>query len=121
MNATQKPLYPEHDKLSAVNDKSQIIGEFLDWASNQGWQMMMWREDLKDTRDCPIMAWNLKDKCQPNCSKCGGTGSVEVEVDSWVSAPGSIQDKLAQFFGIDRDVLEAEKRAMLDSIREANP
>lgn len=25
--------YPEHDKLSAVVDKSQAIGEFLEWLS----------------------------------------------------------------------------------------
>lgn len=23
--------YPEHDKLSAIKDKSQSIGEFLEW------------------------------------------------------------------------------------------
>jgi len=32
--------YPEHDKLRAVSNKSQSIGEFLDWARNEhGWEL----------------------------------------------------------------------------------
>lgn len=27
--------YPEHEKLKAVHDKSQIIGEFIDWAESE--------------------------------------------------------------------------------------
>lgn len=29
-------LYPEHEKLKAISDKSQAIGEFLDWLPSQG-------------------------------------------------------------------------------------
>lgn len=28
--------YPEHEKLSAVKDHSQVCGEFLDWIEQQG-------------------------------------------------------------------------------------
>lgn len=28
--------YPEHDRLAAVNDKTQTIGEFLEWAGSTG-------------------------------------------------------------------------------------
>lgn len=31
--------YPEHDKLSEVKDQTQAIGEFLDWAAEQGIQL----------------------------------------------------------------------------------
>lgn len=27
--------YPEHDKLSAIRDQSQSIGQFLDWLLNE--------------------------------------------------------------------------------------
>ncbi len=27
--------YPEHDKLEQVQDKAQVIGEFLDWLTNE--------------------------------------------------------------------------------------
>lgn len=42
--------FPEHDKLHAVADETQAIGEFLDWLANQGVHLMVWREDLTDTR-----------------------------------------------------------------------
>lgn len=29
------PTYPEHDKLRAVKENSQVIGEFLDWLINE--------------------------------------------------------------------------------------
>ena len=28
-----EPLYPEHEKLLAIKDSSQVIGVFLDWLS----------------------------------------------------------------------------------------
>ena len=31
---TQSKQYPECEKLGAVRDKSQLIGEFLDWLSD---------------------------------------------------------------------------------------
>jgi predicted RNA binding protein YcfA (HicA-like mRNA interferase family) len=31
--------YPEHEKLAAISDKSQEIGEFLDWLQKQGWHL----------------------------------------------------------------------------------
>ena len=27
--------YPEHEKVEEVGDKSQVIGEFLEWAAHQ--------------------------------------------------------------------------------------
>ena len=75
--------YPEHEKLAAVKDKSQAIGDFLDWALQEhgAWLMV-------------------------------GDGDAGVR-----SLPKPIIDLLADFFGIDLDVIEAEKRAMLDEMR----
>jgi hypothetical protein len=28
-------LYPEHEKLKAIKDKSQAIGEFIDWLESE--------------------------------------------------------------------------------------
>jgi len=42
--------YPEHDKMSAIVDQSQAIGEFLDWLATRGISLMTWREDLTDER-----------------------------------------------------------------------
>jgi hypothetical protein len=32
--------FPEHDKLAAVQDQSQIVGEFMEWAEENGYQLM---------------------------------------------------------------------------------
>jgi hypothetical protein len=42
--------YPEHEKLQAVSEQTQAIGEFLEWLNSQSVQLMIWREDLTDTR-----------------------------------------------------------------------
>lgn len=68
--------YPEHDKLSAISDQSQVIGEFTDWAMGKGY---IEKPSFKPT-----------------------------------------QDILAEFFGIDQEKLEEEKRAMLASLRQLN-
>jgi hypothetical protein len=49
--------YPEHDKQALVIEQTQAIGEFLDWLGSQGVNLMVWREDLTDSRptdpECP--------------------------------------------------------------------
>lgn len=38
LNATAEPgQYPEHEKLSAISELSQAIGEFLEWCQGKGW------------------------------------------------------------------------------------
>lgn len=80
--------YPMHDKLSAVRDRSQAIGEFLDWADERGWSLH------DTTTDDPY----------------GRTYPVRL----------TINQILAEFFGIDLEVLEDEKRRMLDFQRALN-
>lgn len=40
------PDYPEHDKLQVVHEDSQIIGEFLDWMSDQGIHRGVYDDDF---------------------------------------------------------------------------
>lgn len=42
--------FPEHDKMTAVAEQTQAIGEFLEWLASEGVHLMVWREDLTDTR-----------------------------------------------------------------------
>lgn len=32
--------YPEHEKLEKIQDKSQVVGEFLDWLLMNGWSIV---------------------------------------------------------------------------------
>jgi hypothetical protein len=76
--------------MEAIMNESQRIGEFVDWLQEKGIYL---------------------------CEYRSYTDSSIVELDR---TRKNIQDLLAEFFGIDLDKIEAEKRAMLDEIRKAN-
>lgn len=73
--------YPEHEKLAAIREQSQAIGEFLDLGR---WTL------------CELREW---DDHSPTME------------------PVNIQDALAEYFGIDQQKIEAEKREMLEALR----
>jgi hypothetical protein len=37
--------FPEHDKLSAIQSRTQAIGEFIEWAGSQGVHLVRFDED----------------------------------------------------------------------------
>ena len=81
--------YPEHDKLRAISGKSQAIGEFLDWlGAEKHWFLAEW----------------------------DGIKRADGDERAW-PASYSITKLLAEFFEIDLDKIEAEKRAMLEALR----
>jgi len=82
--------YPEHEKLEKVQEKSQAIGEFLEW--------------LNDEKGLSLAVW----------------GEDEVIGECLYPAHPSVQDLLAEFFGIDLQVLEDEKQAMLVELRRTD-
>jgi hypothetical protein len=87
--------YPEHDKLREIQHKSQACGEFLEWLL--GPQRYVIGEYHSHDAFCTERGVKL----------CGMiTGGI-------YPAPVNIRKLLAQFFEIDEDVLEEEKRAML--------
>jgi hypothetical protein len=79
--------YPEHDKLKAVQEESQTIGEFLDTC---GYTLAKWSKE-------------------PHL----------VDYSELVPV-GNIPDILAEYFCIDQNKIEAEKRAMLEEMRTVN-
>lgn len=83
--------YPEHEKQAKIIDKSQAIGEFLDWLQNEEGITLAHYDDSYYQ------------------------GHVLTPVHR------SIQGWLARYFGIDLNRLEDEKREMLRLQREHNP
>lgn len=77
--------YPEHDKLMKIRDKSQAIGEFVEWLAGQGIHF----------------------------------GTYD-DFDRFQMVRADIQGRLAEYFEIDLNRLEAEKRAMLEFQRRLN-
>jgi hypothetical protein len=95
-----KEKYPEHEKLHKVKDLSQSCGEFLDWLQNEKFIRLCTledertiNEDEEDEEELPAGFYQIN---QSNTSL------------------------LAEYFGIDPNKLEEEKRQMLDEIRTAN-
>ena len=117
--------YPEHEKLAKVRDASQSIGEFLEWAQERGWNLAEWRTDLTVEVDCSV-SFTQKDYCVSEDSirdhePCGGTGRRTVKAnDALLPIQPGLTDVLATYFDIDQNVLEAEKRTMLDAQRALN-
>lgn len=87
-----KEQYPEHEKLKAVSDKSQEIGQFLDWMRDEkGYQF-------------------------------GFLGDADSGEDPGRIYPTylDVTRVLADYFDIDLKKIEQEKREMLKSIRSAD-
>lgn len=112
--------YPEHEKLSKIEDKSQTIGEFIEWAEGKGIHLAMYRETMNDNYVDPktfevvdeyTRGDQLNKKVVHNPEYCPAG-------NYFINKP--IQDLLAEFFGVDQGKLEKEKRRMLKVCRELN-
>ena len=126
--------FPEHLKLEKISAESQSIGAFLDhMSSEKGFQLLKWVEETYE-EPCPgygifyscaggkrvLVSGDDDDEDQITeltCKKCDGTGVVEEHFKGYRPI-SSIQDTLAEYFGIDQKKIEQEKRAMIDAIRE---
>lgn len=94
-----KEQYPEHQKLQAVREKSQAIGEFLEWLlSIKGFRLAKWMK--------------VPDESE--------FASETDEVDALVQQSIDVNKLLAEYYDIDLDKLEAEKMAMLEDLRKQN-
>lgn len=79
-------LYPEHEKMRRISGQSQSIGDFIEWLHSQGLGLGRWQE-VEGYRN-----------------------------EQFVPALEGISSLLAKYFDIDLDVIEAEKRQMLDAL-----
>lgn len=120
--------YPEHEKLMAVKDESQAIGEFLDLGLPRiGGGMVIYEQC---TFDCDCLACQQLYKAdrnhEPDELATAGfdpdtrVSERPVQLADWRPTLRTVQSMLAEYFGIDRGKLEAEKRAMLDALRSAS-
>lgn len=81
MNA---PKTPELDKISKVSDKSQAIGEFLEWLVQKKEIVLAKWMDMEGWDPQLVVAYEPKNKL------------------------------LAEYFGIDQDKVENERRKLLE-------
>lgn len=110
--------YPEHDKLSAIKDESHAIGLFID----HGLPKMGLAIYEKIVRPCEC-GWcdhreGDRSKWHTEADRATQVDGV-VQITEWHPTYRTIDRILAEYFEIDRDRLDDEKRAMLDAMRSA--
>jgi hypothetical protein len=96
---TKYPPTPELDRMLDVRDKSQIIGEFIEWLTEQSIQLCKPHEH--------------SDECYED------SGHISCDMIRGELWPVHIATEklLAQYFEIDLAKCEEERRAILDSLR----
>lgn len=82
--------YPEHEKLAKIADKSQTMGEWVEWLQGKGYVLAEYGTGEPGDDRSPHRLYAVH------------------------SNPSEL---LAEFFDIDRDKIEAEKRQMLEEMR----
>lgn len=85
--------YPLHTLMKAEEERRAVVQKVLDWLDEQGWTICRWAGD--EGGDI-------------------GVGPCHEYVPIHESKP----DLIGKFFGVDPQAFDAEKRAMLDAIRE---
>lgn len=93
-------VYPENAKLDEISDKSQEIGEFLEWLRSGDYES---REDLGGIE---LACHRMRGR---SCRREAELSPTRVPVN----------DLLAAYFEIDQDKIEAEKRAMIDEFAKS--
>ena len=104
--------YPECDKMVKVQSQAQAIGEFLEWLDSKERRVCEWVEGTTDAARI-ARAFNFgaheEDEEEDNKPNTG-----------WYPITFNIEKLLAEYFNIDLQMVEKEKRQILDEIRKTN-
>jgi hypothetical protein len=129
----EMPPTPELDKMSAVREQSQAIGEFLDWltgekglslcrqqvSGNNGKPQIRWKAGV---RKCKQYRASIRSREPDRNDLYNGDAELNPEHEHWPSgffpANENIEKLLAEFFEIDLNKVEEERRAILEALRE---
>jgi len=104
--------YPECEKMAAVHEKSQAIGEFLEWLQTGEADGTVFK------RPVFLAAHRIVTEdsgCVPLHEEDRYVSDVEI-----VPLCATTENLLARFFNIDMEKVEKERQAMLDDLRKQN-
>jgi len=116
--------YPECEKLAKVKDASQIIGEFLEWLGAQGIRL-----HERPIKEAVIARMKGLPVDNGHCILCGGKlvfgvcGGCNAHqdrdyFDHYYPIRKTIEQIIAQYFEIDLNKVEEERRLILEEIRK---
>jgi hypothetical protein len=133
----KEPKCPECDKLRIVCDKSQAIGEFMDWLHEQGYTIAERHEHCANCFTCSynkqefraeyqgktrerFFSGEMVPVCTPEELKAGRFAEPQCGIAEHGLFPVflPIEQTLAKFFEIDLVKVEEERRRLLDYIRD---
>lgn len=115
--------YPEHEKLQAIKEKSQACGEFLDWLKDvKGYSIMEYLPAWTDGKPLFLTKDGKPTSNLDYAHRVNGSSVPNPEHDYrpegfYHPRKSGTLDLLYEFFEIDPEKLDDEKRAMLDALR----
>lgn len=95
-----KTKYPECEKLHAVHEESQKIGEFIEW--------------LRYDKGIQLGKYYTVDELNE------ADPGMEYQSGEFIAVYDPINKLLAEYFEIDLDKVEEERRQILEELRKAN-
>jgi len=100
------PPTPELDKLDAIKEKSQVIGEFLEeFLQSKGYTIGRPHQHGPTCR-----GWDAEE----NRYRPSGDERCSFQTGEFEAIGVNTQKLLAEFFGIDEEKMEIERRAILE-------
>jgi len=93
---------PELDKMMKIREQSQTVGEFVDW--------------LRDEKNVTLCESHQHSEF---CENPDEDIECELEKDEYIPYSFRIQELLAEYFDIDLDKVETERRKILESIQKS--
>lgn len=137
---------PELDKQHALNEPRppfDVLSQFWDWLEANGYVLAKYGAPRQRRMTCPVCRGRcfdvsgltprqqqllrsaaLPDSERDPCPRCAGEGTVWEEVrdeDSLMEAHASPTRLFAEFWGLDLDKIESERRAILEELRQVAP
>jgi len=126
-----EPDYPEHRKLEAVKDQSQVIGEFLEWVTTEkGWQFADYHKHGPECDGWDAKSENIVPEYEYNCTKSHKHDAIfcerlrvfgcDMPEKALYPTRHNVEKLLAEFFSIDLNKIAEEKDKMMEHIRAMN-
>jgi hypothetical protein len=120
---------PELDKLHAISEESNAIGQFLDFGlARQG--LEIYEKTMVDCEcsDCKRLEanvdWHTEDELcaagwhsKPDQSRRRTYIERPVQYEQWFPTMRSVEKILAEYYGIDLEKVSAEKQAVYEAIK----